>query len=150
MLHVPCPMLFPFLRLILERVAYACYLALLVGSIGFIWVGALTGLESGDYTAVWLPLGGLALTRWLHLHGHAHWHFDACREALDRLGFIGAARSEREELLSEEIAGLFTRLEAEDDVWKRGELRRAISARLASAPVLRNDFAEALAAHPEL
>lgn len=143
-------MKFPFLRLILERLAYACYLMLLVGSIGFIWVGALTGLESGDYTAVCLPLGGLALTRWLHLHGHAHWHFDACREALDRLGFIGAARSEREELLSEEIAGLFTRLEAEDDVWKRGELRKAISAKLALAPVLRNDFAEALAAHPEV
>jgi hypothetical protein len=143
-------MKFPFLRLILERLAYACYLVLLVGSIGFTWVGALTGLESGDYTAICLPLGGLALTRWLHLHGHAHWHFDDCREALDRLGAVGAARSEHEEALAVEIAALLARLGAEEDVWVRGRLRREIAAKLTAAPALRENFAQALAAHPGL
>jgi hypothetical protein len=143
-------MTFPFLRLILERLAYACYLVLLVGSIGFIWVGALIGLETGDYTAMCLPLGGLAFTRWLHLHGHAHWHFDDCREALDRLGAVGAEHSEREEALAAEIAALLARLETEENVWVRGTLRREIAAKLAAAPALREEFAETLASHPGL
>jgi hypothetical protein len=141
---------FPFLRLILERLAYACYLVLLVGSIGFTWVGALTGLETGDYTAMCLPLGGLALTRWLHLHGHAHWHFNDSREALDRLGAVGAARSEHEEALAAEIAALLARLATEEDVWVRGTLRREIATKLATAPGLRSVFSETLDRHPEI
>jgi hypothetical protein len=143
-------MTFPSLRSILERLAYTCYLVLLIGSIGFTWVGGLIGIETGNYTAMCLPLGGLAFTRWLHLHGHAHWHFDECQASLDRFGSTGPTRSGREELLSTEIAALFARLEAEDDVWTRGELRRAITAKLTLAPILREDFADALAAHPEV
>jgi hypothetical protein len=138
-------------RPILERLAYACYLMLLTSSIGITWLGWLIGFETGDYTAMCVALGGLALSRWLHVHGHAHWHFRKCEDSFDMQGAPGMMpRPEREEKLAEEIATLLTRMESEDDVWVRGELRREIAAKFAAAPELREDFAEALAAHPEI
>jgi hypothetical protein len=138
-------------RPILERLAYVCYLMLLVSSIGITWLGGLIGIETGNYTAMCVALGGLAVTRWLHVHGHAHWHFRECEDSFDVQGAPGVIpRPEREEMLAEEIAALFERMEAEDDVWTRGDLRREIAAKLAAAPELREEFAEELAAHPEL
>jgi hypothetical protein len=123
----------------------------LVSSIGITWLGWMIGIETGNYTPMCLALGGLALSRWLHVHGHAHWHFRECEESLQVTEASGLlARPEREQILVGEIAALFARLEAEGDVWTRGEIRREIAARLAAAPALRAEFAEALAAHPEL
>ena len=59
-------------------------------------------------------------------------------------------RPEHEEKIAEEVEVLFARLGAEEDVWTRGELRREIMTKLAAAPALRDNFAEALAAHPEI
>lgn len=137
------------LRPILERLAYVVYLVLLVGSIGGTWLGGMVGLETGNYTALGLALAGLALSRWLHVHGHAHWHFRECEKSLQMTGAPDALLGpERNAQLAAEIEGLFTRLDREDDVWARGELRREIAGRLASAPALRNDFADRIEAHP--
>lgn len=136
-------------RPMLERLAYVCYLVLLISSIGVAWVGGMIGFETGNYTAMGLAIGGLAASRWLHVHGHAHWHFRECENSLQVAGGPELIlRQEHEEQLAAEIEGLFTQLDREDDVWERGELRRAIAGRLASAPTLRDDFADQLAAHP--
>jgi hypothetical protein len=141
----------PAARPILERLAFCFYLGLLVCSIGITWLGWMIGCITGDYTAMFCALAGLLCSRWLHVHGHAHWHFDECRAAMDSIHAAGNwPRPEREEQLSDEIAGLFTRMDAEPDVWTRGELRREIATRLAAAPSLREEFAEKLAEHPGL
>jgi len=141
----------PAARPILERMAYCLYLALLVCSIGITWLGWMVGCITGNYTAMICAMAGLLLTRWLHVHGHAHWHFHECQAALDSVQ-TGSPwpRPDQEEQLSGEIAGLFTKMDAEPDVWARGELRREIATRLAAAPTLREEFAERLAQHPEL
>ena len=141
----------PAARPILERMAYVLYFAILVCSIGFTWLGWMIGWITGDYSAMLVALSGLACSRWLHVQGFAHWHFRECQAAIDAVGTSASwPRSDREEALSGEIAGLFTKLEAEPDVWSRGILRREISTRLAAAPALREEFAEQLAGHPEL
>ena len=138
-------------RPILERLAYVCYLALLVGSIGITWLGWMIGFETGNYTAMCIAMIGLVVSRWLHVHGYAHWHFQECEDSFDVPGEPGLMpRPEGEEKLATELAALFARMEAEEDVWERGELRRQIATKLAAAPSLRDDFAEALAEHPEL
>ena len=132
---------------VLERLAYACYLMLLCCSIGFTWLGLIVGHQTGDYTAMVIALGGLILSRWMHVRGFARWHFRECQEALDHWG---ASRTEEEEVLHGEITTLFAQLDTESDVWSRGAVRREIAAKLAVAPELREDFAEALRQHPEL
>lgn len=139
------------IRPILERLAYVIYLLLLVGSIGGTWIGGMMVLEKGDFKAVGVALVGLALSRWLHVYGHTHWHFRECGNSLQVANSPEAMlRREKEEQLAVEIEGLFMRLDREDDVWARGELRREIAGRLASAPTLRNDFADRIEAHPGL
>ncbi len=135
-------------RPILERLAYICYLMLMAVSIGITWLGGMVGIQTGDYTAMGIALGGLALSRWLHVHGFAHWHFRECQELLDAPAAM--SRPEAEEIAVTEIATLFARLEAEEDVWVRGAVRREIALKLAAAPGLRDDFEEALAVHPEI
>jgi hypothetical protein len=139
------------LRPILERLAYAGYLATLVGSITGTWLGWLTGLSTGDFAPLLAALCGLALARWLHVQGHAHWHFQECSASLDKIGTEeGRASPRPEKTPGAEVAELFAQLEVEDDVWARGALRREIEAKLAAAPALREEFAEALAEHPEI
>jgi len=141
----------PAARPILERLAYVLYFALLVGSIVVTWVGWLMGCITGNYTAMCWALAGLVCSRWLHVHGHAHWHFRECQAAIDGANFGESwPRPEAQERLSGEIAGLFTQLEAEPDVWARGDLRREISSRLEAAPALRDEFAEQISQHPGL
>jgi hypothetical protein len=141
----------PAARPILERMAYFFYLALLVCSIGITWLGWMVGCITGDYTAMLCALAGLLCSRWLHVHGHAHWHFHECQAALDSVQAAESwPRSKEVEQLSSEVAGLFTKMDVEPDVWTRGELRREIATRLAAAPALREEFAEKLAEHPEL
>ncbi len=135
----------------LERSAYAFYLALLVFSLGFAWVGGLHGFSTGDFTLFALATIGLALSRWLHLQGFAHWHFQQCADSLDARS-SGALwpRSDEEAARATELSALFTRLEQEPEVWARGAIRREIATRLDARPALRAEFAESLARHPEL
>jgi hypothetical protein len=141
----------PAARPILERLAFVIYLALLVCSIGVAWLGWLVGHITGHYAALGWGLAGLLGCRWLHVHGHAHWHFAECNAALDTVEASATwPRPEREERLAGEVEGLLSRMEVEPDVWARGELRREIASRLATAPALREEFAERLAEHPEL
>lgn len=139
------------LRPILERLAYALYLALLVGSIAAIWAGGLHGIGTGDFQPTIAGLGALALTRWLHVHGFAHWHFRACNASLDALGTGEWTRlTAQDRTRAVQVAALLDRLEKEESVWPRAELRREITAHLNAAPVLRTEFAATLAAYPEL
>jgi len=141
----------PNTRPILERLAYAIYLLLLVGSIGVTGLGWIIGCATGDFRALWLACGGLALSRWLHVHGHAHWHFRECEDSFDVPGSPGfLPRSDVEEARAADFGALLAQFESEADVWRRGELRREIAARLARAPTLREEFATVLAEHPEL
>jgi len=137
----------PTARPILERLAYVFYLTLLSCSIGITWLGWIMGVEMGDYRAMFVGVGGLALSRLVHVRGFSHWHFRECQQSLDTWD---STRTEHEEVLHTEITTLFAQLETESDVWSRGEVRREIAAKLAVAPGLREDFAEALAQHPEL
>jgi hypothetical protein len=138
-------------RSILERLAYVCYLAVLVSSIGVTWLGWVVGVETGNYTAMCLALAGLGLSRWLHVQGYAHWHFQECEDSFDVQGEPGVMpQSEPEAIRAKEMAALLARMETEPDVWERGALRREIATRLAAAPALREEFAETLAAHPDL
>jgi hypothetical protein len=141
----------PAARPILERLAYVVYLAVMVCSIGFTWLGWIMGWITGNFTVLLCALAGLACSRLLHVHGFAHWHFRECQAGLDGIE-TGASwpRPDREEALANEITGLFSRLEAEPDVWVRGDLRREIATRLAAAPSLRSEFVDQLAGHPEL
>jgi hypothetical protein len=139
------------LRPILERLAYAVYLLLLVGSISAIWLGWLHGIATGEFRASIAGLGALALTRWLHVQGFAHWHFRECTDSLDALGAgEWTPLTAQEKARAVQIAALLDRLEKEEGVWPRAELRREITAHLHAAPTLRTEFAAALAAHPEL
>lgn len=142
----------PAVRPILERLAYFIYLGLLACSIGMTWLGWMIGCITKDYSIMFWSLAGLVVSRLLHVHGHAHWHFHECQAALDSVQAesSGWPRPQREEELFGEIDRLFTRMDTEQDVWTRGELRREIATRLAAAPTLRQEFAERLAKHPEL
>lgn len=144
-------MLSPKARPILERLAFVIYLMMLVCSIGVTSLGAIIGCVTGDFLAMGLALMGLGVSRCLHVHGYAHWHFRECEESLNMIeapGFL--PRSEREEALAEEITALFTKLGEEEDVWVRGEFKREIGTRLEEAPALRADFADELSRHPGL
>ena len=141
----------PAARPIFERMAYVLYMALLICSIGMTWLGWMIGCITGKYTIMICSLAGLLITRWLHVQGHAHWHFREIQDAVDSAQARGEwPRSEAEEKLSGEIDGLFTRMDEEPDVWTRGELRREIASKLAAAPTLREEFAEKIARHPGL
>src|SRR3954471_18519648 len=92
-------------RPILERLAYVCYLVVLVSSIGITWLGWVIGIETGNYTAMCVAMGGLGVSRWLHVQGHAHWHFRQCEDSFDVPGAPGLMpRPEREEQLAVEIS----------------------------------------------
>lgn len=151
MVAVP-PMTMPStIRPILERFAYVVYLATLAGSISGLWLGWLTGVATGDFRAMIAALGGLALTRWLHVRGYGHWHFTQCGASLDTWGAGNwEAHTAVERAQAEEVATLLARLAVEEEVWERAELRRQIAARLAASPALRDEFAGMLAEHPEI
>ncbi len=141
----------PAARPILERMAFVLYMGLLICSMGMTWLGWMIGTITGHYTILICSLAGLLISRWLHVQGHAHWHFKEIQDALDSAQAPnGWPRSEAEEKLSGEIDGLFTRMDEEPDVWTRGELRREIATKLAAAPTLRQEFAEKIARHPGL
>jgi hypothetical protein len=137
----------PAARPILERLACVCYLGLLLASLTGMWLGTILL----NWPAIGGAIAGLLVTRWLHVHGHAHWHFRECLAAVDAVKAGNRSpRVDGEEELSGEVRGLFARMEAEPDVWTRGELRREIAVRLAAQPTLREEFAENLARHPEI
>lgn len=141
----------PAARPIFERMAYVLYMGLLICSMGMTWIGWMIGAITGRYTIMICALAGLLVSRWLHVQGHAHWHFREIREILDSgHAANGWPRSEAEEKLCGEIDGLLNRMDKEPDVWTRGELRREIATKLAAAPTLRNEFAEKIARHPGL
>lgn len=136
----------------LERLAYAFYLGLLIFSFGLAWTGAFNGVATGDFTLVALGSVGLVGTRFLHVHGYSHWHFQQWADSLDRFGACSSPgrQSEGEAARARRTRALLERIEAEPDVWKRGELRREVGQLLEQSPTLREEVADLLAGHPEL
>lgn len=139
------------LRPMFERLAYFCHLALLVGCIGATWLGAITGLATGNFGPMLAAVGGLGVSGWLHAFGNAHWHFRECEASLAIRDAAGLwPRSDEESACAAELTTLFMSLEHEPDVWRRGELRREISRRLQAAPTLRDEFTTELARRPDI
>ena len=133
------------LRPILERLAYATYLMLLLSSLCGVLVSVMMLSQTGQVDLLLLTLGVAAAARWLYLHGQAHWHFATWEASLDGAGSGVFSGSEQAEFLA-----LLAQFEAEPGVWRRQELRRALGEKLARDPDLRGDFAAQLAAHPDL
>ncbi len=135
----------PTLRPILERVAYAFYLLLLIGALCGAVVSVMLFPQTGQLDLLLLTLGLAIVARWLYTHGQEHWHFRLWAASLD--GATSAASTSRGHA---EFAALLAQFDAELEVWRRMELRRELGAWLAREPALRRDFAAELAAHPEL
>lgn len=133
------------LRPILERLAYATYMMLLIGSLCGVLVSVMMLPQTGQFDLLLLALGVGAVARWLHLHGQAHWHFRTWAASLDAAGSGVLSGSEQAEFLA-----LLVEFESEPEMWRRQELRRALGEKLARDPALREEFATQLAAHPEL
>lgn len=135
----------PTLRPILERLAYATYMMMLIGSLCGVLVSVIMLSQTGRLDLLLLTLGMGAVARWLHLHGQAHWHFRTWAASLDAAGSGVLSGSEQAEFLA-----LLVQFEAEPELWRRQELRRALGEKLARKPALRGEFAALLAAHPDL
>ena len=135
----------------LERLAYACYMALLISSIPGAWLGLLIGFQSGDFRGAILAVVGLGLSRCLHVVGHARWHFRECDESLTFASHPGASPGAgMGSEAADEVAELIEKFEAEPDIWERADLRRKITARLSARPQLRETFRDSLSSHPDL
>jgi hypothetical protein len=146
-------------RAILERLAYACFVALFVTSLGLTGTGILASLHGGDLRLAIFGFAGLALSLALRPLGYRHLHFGKWEDSLE---FVDGGRTfELDPLLSERVqafAGMLDQLETlqqsiaagDADVWEVQRLRHAAAAMLAAEPALREVFAAELAAHPEL
>jgi len=135
----------PTLRPILERMAYALYLVLLIGSLCGVMVSVMIFPQTGQLDLVLLTLGLAVVARWLHAHGREHWHFRFWQASLDAAGSGRVSSCGQAEFLA-----LLVEFESEPEMWRRQELRRALGEKLAHDPELRSEFATQLAAYPEL
>jgi hypothetical protein len=146
-------------RAMLERLAFGCFLALLVVSIGLTGLGAIFGLHSGDARPAILGVAGLLLVLAVRRLGYKHLHFGEWGDSLEPVD--GGNAFELDPVLGERahaFAEMLAALEAlqqriavgEGDVWAVQRLRHDASVMLAAEPALREVFAAELAGHPEL
>lgn len=140
-------------RAMLERLAFAAFLALLIGSVGLLSVGLLFGVAGGDYRAAAFGLGGLLLF-FLRPLGYKHLHFRECEESIElaelRASTLSPAQEGRALALAEALNALADLQERGADIWAVQQMRHKASAMLADEPALREVFARELADHPEL
>jgi hypothetical protein len=144
-------------RPMLERLAFACHLALLVGACSLTGLGLIFAVFMGEVRPLCIGLAGSALSRLVHQHGYRAWNFRRWEESLQPLefgrGFLvdeGRAQRVRElERLLHELRAL-DESDADRDVWAVQDLRQKVSALLAKDPGLRKECAGELTRHPDL
>ena len=146
-------------RAMLERLAFGCFLALLVISTGLTCLGAIFGLHGGDARPAVFGVAGLLLVLAVRPLGYKHLHFREWEDSFEPAD--GGHAFELDPVLGERaraFAEMLANLEAlqqriaagEGDVWDVQRLRHDAAAMLAAEPALREVFAAELAAHPEL
>lgn len=146
-------------RAMLERLAFACFLALLIASLALTGVGVVSVLHGGDAKPALLGLAGLALVFAVRPLGYKHLHFGKWQDSFE-LVELAHSIDHNPELgeRAQAFAATLAELEAlqarvatgEADVWTVQRLRHDAAAMLAAEPALREVFAAELAAHPEL
>jgi len=141
-------------RPILERMAFAFYLATFVGACALVGLGLIFAFVFGEVRPLCVGLAGGAFARLLQQHGYRVWHFARWEDSFepsDASAGFGLHPEQAERL--RELEDLLGSLETEDEtrsVWAVQELRHRASALLAAEPELREICAERLARHPEL
>jgi hypothetical protein len=141
----------------LERLAFACHLALLVAACGLIGLGLIFAVFMDEVRPLCVGLAGSALSRILHQHGYRVWNFRRWEESFEPSDgrqslVLDPARADR----AHELARLLHELGAlrenggRPDVWEVQALRQRAAVLLNDDPVLREDFAGELAKHPEI
>lgn len=146
-------------RAMFERLAFGCFLALLVVSMGLTGLGTIFGLSGGDARPAAFGVAGLLLVLALRPLGYKHLHFRDWADSLEPLE--SGSAFELDPVLAKHaqaFAKTLAALEAvqqriaagEGDVWAVQRLRHEASAMLAAEPALREVFATELAGHPEL
>lgn len=146
-------------RAMFERLAFGCFLALLVASIGLAALGAIFGLHGGDARPAVFGVAGLLVVLAVRPFGYKHLHFREWEDSLEPVDrghafAFDPVFGERAHAFAE----LLTALEAlqlriaagEGDVWAVQRLRHDALAMLAEEPALREVFAIEIAEHPEL
>jgi hypothetical protein len=146
-------------RAILERLAFACFLALLIASMGLAGVGFIFGLHGGDARPALFGIAGLLLTLAVRPLGYKHLHFRKWEDSFEPVDGCGAfgpdpLLGERAQAFAEALANLETLQQqiaaGEADVWAVQQARHDVAAMLGAEPALREVFAAELASHPEL
>lgn len=146
-------------RAMFERLAFACFLALLVASIGLLGPGLLFSLHAGEFRPALLGVAGLLIFFAIRPFGYKHLHFREWEDSLEPVECDGAfalnpahdARARHFAALIEGLENLRQRAAAgEADVWEVQALRHRAALLLAADPALRARFASELAGHPEL
>jgi hypothetical protein len=145
------------LRPMLERFAFVCHLALLVGACGLIGLGLIFAFFMGEVRPLCVGLAGGALSRILYKQGYREWNFRRWEESFepsdrDRALVFDSARAERSGELLHVLRDLAALEEDEThrDVWAIQELRQRVRSLLESEPALRREFAGELAKYPEI
>ena len=141
----------------LERMAFACHLALLVAACGLTGLGLIFAVFMDEVRPLCVGLAGGALSRILHQHGYRAWNFRRWEESFEpsdgaaTLVSDPARAQHARELLKvlDELAAL-REDSAGCDVWAVQDLRNRAAALLNRDPSLREDFANRLARHPEI
>ncbi|MGB8170280.1 MAG: hypothetical protein WCF18_22450 [Chthoniobacteraceae bacterium] len=145
-------------RGVLERVAFLCYLALLIGSCGLVGLGLIFALHLREPRPVLYGLAGVIVVAVLREHGYRHWHFrdwEESFEPVDAGGVVldaaGLERVEEFERLLRELTAIEEGDAAQQrDIWAVQELRSQAKALLAQDPSLRETCAAALGRHPDV
>jgi hypothetical protein len=145
------------LRPMLERLAFACHLALFVGACGLTGLGLIFALFMDEVRPLCVGLAGGALSRILHQHGYRVWNFRRWEESLEPSDgrqslALDPERTARANELSRLLGELSELKESVGgrDVWAVQDLRRRAAALLRDDAALREDFAGELAKHPEI
>lgn len=140
-------------RPILERLAFALYLAAFAGACGLIGLGLIFALLLGEVRPLCVGLAGGAFARLLQQHGYRAWHFAKWEDSLEPSD--AHADFGRDPIPSDHLDKfhtLLTELESEEqrDIWSVQEIRHRLKALLTRHPELREACASELSRHPEL
>ena len=144
-------------RAIFERMAFVCYLGIVLGACGLVGLGLIFAVLLGEARPLCVGLAGGALARLLHEHGYRVWHFRKWEESFQpsdhgQAFMMDPVRAERVREM-ERLLGQLAALEenrGQRDLWAVQDLRHRATALLVRDPVLRKEFAAELTRYPEI